>query len=142
MQGLFTGAPAAARMFQRANANCLGETIRSDTMPDKTNPGPDEDTDILRRVSGIKNFFESVLFHDSVEDWSLAKQLGEFLVRTEPVEIMGHALLARAYRHLGEPDRAKEELQRCKDAIAQRPTPANTQLFAKLIIEETDLLSQ
>jgi hypothetical protein len=70
------------------------------------------DGELLAKVIQSNDFFQSVLYNDSFEDWNLAKELGEFLVRIEPdSEIMGHALLTRAHRHLGNRQRALDELK-------------------------------
>jgi hypothetical protein len=65
----------------------------------------DRDNDLLQRVVAAidkADFFRSILQNDTFEDWNLAKEFGEFLVRIEPdSEVMGHALLVRAHRHLG-----------------------------------------
>lgn len=55
----------------------------------------DIDAAILTRVLNINHFLESVLYIDSLDDWSLAKDLGELLIRIDAEEIMGHVLLAR-----------------------------------------------
>jgi hypothetical protein len=39
---------------------------------------------LLAKVIERKDFFQSVLFNDSFDDWLLAKELGEFLVSIEP----------------------------------------------------------
>ena len=39
------------------------------------------DLEILTRATNFENFFQSVLLEDALEDWCLAKELGELLVR-------------------------------------------------------------
>ena len=46
----------------------------------------DPDAEILTKVSKIEKFFESVLYKDSLEDWNVAKDLGELLIRMKPLE--------------------------------------------------------
>lgn len=60
----------------------------------------------------MKDFLGFVFLRDSLDDWNLAKDMGEFLIRTIPSsEIMGHALLTRAHRHLGNLELARSELR-------------------------------
>ena len=102
----------------------------------------DPDAEILTRVSKIEKFFESFLYKDSLDDWQLAKDLGELLVRIDGEGIMGHALLARAYRHLGDSERALEELRQCRLRFAQGELrPSETELFSPFLAEEERLLS-
>lgn len=65
----------------------------------------DSDKELLRRVVNAidkKDLFRSTLLSDTFDDWNLAKDLGEFLVRVgSDSEVIGHALLTRAHRHLG-----------------------------------------
>jgi hypothetical protein len=101
------------------------------------------DGELLARVLKTKDFFQSVILSDDLDDWNLARELGEFLVRIEPdSEIMGHALLARAYRHLGNRGRALDELKQCQVRVANRELkPWEAQLFLPLLAEEEKLLS-
>src|SRR6266478_6918642 len=102
----------------------------------------DTDASILARVTKIESFFESVLYEDSLDDWSLAKELGELLIRIDTEEIMGHALLARACRHIGDRKRAHEELDKCRELVArQEVTPGQLDLFLPVLSEEERLLS-
>jgi len=102
----------------------------------------DTDASILTRVTKIENFLESVLHKDSLDDWSLAKDLGELLIRIDAEEIMGHALLARAYRHIGDRKRAREELDKCRELIArQEIMPPQLDLFLPVLSEKERLLS-
>ena len=64
-------------------------------------------------LSQIKNFAEGVLRDDILGDWNLAKNLGEFVIRLGPEDILGHALVARACRYVGDRTRALEEIERC-----------------------------
>ena len=66
--------------------------------------GKDEDRElkdraIIKRVRRDEGFMRSVIEADSVEDWAFAKDLGDFLVRTMPDEVMGHLVLARSSPH-------------------------------------------
>ncbi len=98
----------------------------------------DLDAELLTRIGNIKDFFESVLQNDALDDWHLARDLGEFLIRTEPEEVMGHALVARASRHLGDLDRALQELEQCR---IRHKHPSETDLFVSFLAEEEKLLA-
>ena len=97
------------------------------------------DLEILTRATKIENFFETVLFEDALDDWNLAKDLGEFLVRLVPEEVMGHALVARASRHLGDTERALSELGKCR---IMNKHPSETELFVQFLAEEEQKLSE
>ena len=100
----------------------------------------DSDSELLTRVVKSKDFFRSVLQSDSLDDWNLAKGFGEFLVRIEPEEAMGHALLARAYRHLGDSDRAREELERCRCRVkSHQVAPSEIEMFLSFLAKEQEL---
>lgn len=75
------------------------------------------DLDVLRRVSATEDFFRSVLFEDNLDDWSLAKDFGEFLVRLVPEDLGAHLILVKAYRHLGDPHRAAKGLEKCRNLV-------------------------
>ena len=98
----------------------------------------DSDDVLTRVVSAIesRDFFNSVLVNDNFDDWNLARDLGNFLTRIEPEEIVGHALLARACRHLGEPERAFAELEQCRAAVAH---PSDKEFFLLFLAEEDRL---
>jgi hypothetical protein len=99
----------------------------------------DPERGLLDRVVGIKDFFQSVLYKDSLDDWKLAKDFGEFLIRIGPEQVIGHALVARASRHLGDMERAYKELEQCRT----RPKhPAETELFLSFLAEEEKLLPE
>ena len=68
----------------------------------------------------------------------------EVLTRVvDPDLVMGYALLARAYRHLGDSVRARKELQQCRvRAVPEALVPAETDLFLSFLAEEDTLLSQ
>jgi len=72
----------------------------------------DHDGELLARIS--EDFFPRVMGEDNLDDWNLAQDFGEFLLRIAPEEVIGHALLARASRHLGQLERATEELKLCR----------------------------
>lgn len=93
------------------------------------------------RAIETKDFFRSVLLNDAFDDWNLAKELGDFLVRTEPdSDVMGHALLARAHRHLGNTSLALYELKQCRIRIANRDLlPWEKELLLPLLTEEGNL---
>jgi hypothetical protein len=95
---------------------------------------------LTRVVEAIErtDFFRAVLLRDTFHDWSLAKDFGNFLVRIEPDEIMGHAILARAHRHLGDSKLALIELEHCRVGV---PHPSERELFQSFLAEEEKLLS-
>ena len=96
----------------------------------------DPDAAILEEVVGTKDFLHSALVDDSLRDWHLAVELGRLLVRIEPKEILGHALLARAYRHLGD-RRSAHELMECRKRLRQRRLARGIrQLFRPFLSEE------
>jgi len=102
-----------------------------------------EDRELLAKVNETNDFFGSVLQRDNLDDWNLAKDFGEFMIRLDPAEAMGHALLARAYRHLGDSQRALEELARCRaSAMHTRMKPPEAELFFAFLAEEEKLLSR
>ncbi len=102
----------------------------------------DPDAEIVTKVSKIEGFFESVLYDDNLEDWKLAKDFGELFVRLDDEEITGHALLARACRHLGDLERAGTELERCRVLVEYPMIKDGKELFLSFLAEEERLLSQ
>ena len=102
----------------------------------------DPDAEILTRVSKIEGFLASVLYKDALDDWELAKDLGELLIRIDGEEIMGHALLARACRHIGDRRRASEELGKCKALITRQNLSApHRELFLQALSQEAERLT-
>lgn len=79
-----------------------------------------EDGELLARISDTTDFFQSALYRDTLPDWNLAKDFGKFLVRILPDDIMGHAFLVRAYRHLGNLELARYELNQCREHLKTR----------------------
>jgi len=97
----------------------------------------DADSQLLARVLNEPIFLESVLLNDTLEDWSLARDLGEFLVRMLPDDIVGHALLVRACRHTGDVKRALEELIVCRGYVDRGElTPKQVDLFVPMLERE------
>jgi hypothetical protein len=80
----------------------------------------DTDAETLTRVSKIDKFFESVLYKDSLDDWKVARDLGELLIRIDGEEITGHALLVRACRHIGDRKRAREDWRNAERFLRSR----------------------
>jgi len=109
---------------------------------DPNPPSSSQDGDLLARVTDHEDFFGSVLCRDSVEDWGLARDLGEFLLRILPdPEMMGHAILARACRHLGETARARQELEWCLSQMEGRDTKGpEEEILSALLEKERRLL--
>ena len=100
----------------------------------------DPDAAILTRVSKIEGFLESALYKDSLDDWKIARDLGELLIRIDGEEIMGHALLARACRHIGDRKRAGEELEKTRALFAREDLmPPQRELFLQVLSEEEHL---
>jgi hypothetical protein len=93
----------------------------------------DPERDLTQKVVQRKGFFESVLYEDALEDWNLAKEFGEFLIRQDPHLVMGHALVARACRHLGVLERARAELEQCRHRV---PPPLERELFRLFLGDE------
>jgi len=103
----------------------------------------DSDGELLARVNEVEDFFGSVFYKDALIDWNLAKGFGEFLLRIGDTDAMAHALLARAHRHLGNLEQAREELKQCKVRVANGElAPSEEEMFARLLAEEEKLLSQ
>jgi|SRR5215469_8672060 len=101
------------------------------------------DAEVLTRISKIEKFFESVLYKDNLADWSLVRDLGELLIRIDGEEIVGHVLLARACRHIGDRKRAREELEKCRALVAlQELAPPQRELFLPVLSEEEKHLNE
>jgi hypothetical protein len=96
----------------------------------------DADATILDSAAGTPGLLQSVLLEDALEDWHLAKDLGELLVRINPGEILGHALLARACRHLGDSERAAEEILECRKLLADSSNLSVITLFESFVAAE------
>jgi hypothetical protein len=103
----------------------------------------DSDRNLLARVNSIDDFFASVLVRDALDDWNLARDFGDFLARLGPdKEVVGHVLMARAYRHLGNAERALVELNECQARIAnQELTRYELELYMPVLEKEKKLLS-
>lgn len=102
----------------------------------------DPDAQLLGSIAKIRNFFEAVLYEDHLEDWTLARDLGRLLIRIEPDKIMGHALLARACRHLGDSESAVTALRQCRRMIDDKEAPSDKELFSKLLADEHRFLPE
>ena len=101
----------------------------------------DPDLEALTRVVQSierRDFFRAILVNDNFDDWKLARDFGAFLTRIEPEEIMGHALLARSYRHLGNLEEALAELEQCR---IHPPHESEKELFISFLQEEERLLA-
>jgi hypothetical protein len=98
----------------------------------------DPELQLLKKIAEIKGFCQAALQEDKLEDWNLARDLGEFLIRIGPDEAIGHALVARASRHLGDVDRAREALQHCRLAPMG---PREAEVLIPLLAEEEQHLS-
>jgi len=98
----------------------------------------DPDGELLDRVVEKEDFFRAVL-DDTLDDWDLAKDFGEFLTRIEPEDAIGYVLLVRACRHLGDWKRAVTELDRCRVRVAHR---SEEEVLLPFLAEEGKLLSK
>jgi hypothetical protein len=100
----------------------------------------DPDRELFSRLSQVEDFAERVLLSDTLEDWNLAKDFGEFIIRITPQDILGHALVARASRHLGDHSRALEEIERCRDLLKDRGlTTVEREVFGPFLDKELRL---
>lgn len=106
------------------------------------NVGDDPDLSLLRRVNAIDNFFETVLLDDSFGDWELARQFGEFLVHLGHEEFVSHLILTRAYRNLGDRQRAAVELMRCQTVADMGALgPAEAEVLLPVMQKEAERLT-
>lgn len=97
----------------------------------------DNDAEVLTRVGRVPDFFLAVFQSDTLEDWSLARDLGKLLLCIDGEEIIGHALLARVYRHLGNTELALAEFERCRNGVAKL---SEKQFLHSFFLEEEKLL--
>jgi hypothetical protein len=99
----------------------------------------DPDEVLTRFVKATRecDFFQLTLVNDAFDNWVLAKDFGSFLTRIAPQEAVGYALLARAYRHLGEPKLALESLEQCRIRInPDKPGDMEAEYFSPFFAEE------
>jgi hypothetical protein len=102
----------------------------------------DPDKELFSKLSEIKDFAEVALRNDTLEDWNLAKQFGEFMIRMAPEDILGHALVARACRHLGDSTRALGEINRCRTLFADGDlTTMEREVFGPFLEKELRISS-
>ena len=95
----------------------------------------DRDGEILAKAYEVDDYFGS-FFRDALDDWTLAEDLGELFLRIGEAR-MGHALLARAQRHLGNIAQAGEHLERCKTRVADEDlTNQELEMFDRFLAEE------
>ena len=114
----------------------VGNVIGIGAMNPRSN---NRDATILAKVVGTEDFLQSALTEDNLADWSLAVELGHVLTRIEPKEILGHALLARAFRHLGD-QRAAGALAECRKRLRQRRlAPGIRKMFRSFVVDEERL---
>jgi hypothetical protein len=103
----------------------------------------DPDKELFSRLSEIKDFAEVAFRDDTLGDWNLAKQFGEFMIRMAPEDILGHALVARACRHLGDRTRALEEINWCRTLFANGDlTTLEREVFGPLLEKELRITSE
>ena len=98
----------------------------------------DPDKELFLRLSQIQDFARDAIYNDTLEDWNLAKDFGEFMIRIAPQDILGHALVTRACRHLGDRTRAVEEMQRCRALFAEGDLKTmELEVFGSFLEKET-----
>jgi len=101
-----------------------------------------DDRDVLKRVTEMDDFVGSVLVRDSLPDWHLARALGTFLVRVCPNELVGHVILLRALRHLGDLELARMEVQQCKTLLdTGNVTAIEHEILPSILEQEESILS-
>lgn len=95
-----------------------------------------------KRALEQEGFLCSLLFEDVVDDWLLARDLGEYLVLVYPDLLVGHLILAKACRHLSDSVRALQQIARCREIIASGGLPpVEMRLLAPVVDGEARLLS-
>lgn len=100
----------------------------------------DTERELLRRVNSVEDFFGSILLKDSLQDWGLAKEFGQFLTRLMPDSALGHLVVARACRHLGDLNAVAAALDRCRAAIASgKMTGPEVELLLPIVEHEERL---
>jgi hypothetical protein len=97
------------------------------------------DCELLRKVIEHKDFFDAVLYKDAIDDWTLAKEFGDFLVKIEPQWVMGYLIRTRAFRHLGDLNSARSQLRECQVRVPQIKE-AEAKFLLPLLDQETGLL--
>jgi len=98
--------------------------------------------EVHRKCVGLGGFAASLLFENSAEDWSLAREYGEYWVLVNPEPPVGHLILPKACRHLGQARRAIKEVYRCRETIASdKVQPLELEVLAPRIDREARLLS-
>ena len=66
----------------------------------------------------ISKDFLSSLLNDDLKEWGDAIELGKSLTTAFPTLLIGHLILCRGYRHIGQLDVAREELRTCLELSA------------------------
>ena len=100
-----------------------------------------DEEDLLNRVVNREDFARRVLVDDSFDEWELARELGEFLLRIEPDDLTHRLILARAYRHLGDTQLAVEQLLNCERIIKDTKLgDVETELIVPMVSDELRLL--
>jgi hypothetical protein len=82
------------------------------------------DTGELSRLSSAigkaldhDGFVEALLLQDSVGDWQLALELGQYLALIYPDLLVGQVIVARASRHFGAHSEASMALRKCQELV-------------------------
>ena len=105
-----------------------------------------DDGEILARATAVGDFFGKALRRDALDDWNLAKELGELLIRIEQdsnSDLMGRVLLVRARRHLGSAAEAIAALRDCRERISSRELKQwEQELLVPVLAQEEQFLNE
>jgi hypothetical protein len=97
------------------------------------------DEELLDRAIRMDNFSGSILVEDKFDDWSLAKEVGKYLIRVDSTLLIGHLVLARACRHLGQLAQAADELDVCRTLVERGNLGGEVALLPTFDEEERNL---
>jgi hypothetical protein len=75
-----------------------------------------DENELLTRVTEDKDFVRRLL-DDRLDDWEVAKEWAELVLRIEPEDLVHRLALVRAHRHLGQTSLAISELEKCQRII-------------------------
>jgi hypothetical protein len=75
------------------------------------------DGDLSSRVISTRDFFGRLLLEGDLDDWTLAKEFGDYLVRSFPDLLDGYLIEAWACRHLGQKEAAIEAVDAIESGL-------------------------